>query len=407
MYIISLSEKLILNKIISHIILIIQITVSLFLIESVASTVSLLTQTTDYMKPLLNSNYCYYSITERRYSFSDTGEMVDNNSGIYFEDILKGLSAVAQNEYVNLNIETKTSSSLLQSYRFLQKTNTSFKKGKTFDEENAEKGIIRLLTNDPSFRTNSIYDAQITDLNGNIFPVKIKVTGILNNPSYVMEVTSAGSEMCSANIVHTVDEYKKNEQFFFSIICIEDYEQVTGAKLKHTISDKAMLLFDDDISTVDMNNNIELLKKTGAVATADDIKSENKAENLYLLRNNLPSFVFLFMVAITGMYAISSININEQMNTLSLYGILGCSAKDISKIIITYILMICSIPCLIVWMILAASQTFGFLSDFLLCINIYNYLIPLVMCLFMVLTVPITPKRTFFNGTLNNIRLQN
>ncbi len=405
MYIFNLAQRLIYNKPLLHIILIIQFVASFFVIECAVSTLTLTTSSSSFMKPLLQSDFCYFSVAERNVFIDENGNLLFNNSDIYFEDCLEGLDVAMQNDMVSLNVGSKASSLQLQPEKLIQKTSPDMYSGELFNSENSEENVIRIITNDKSFQTGSYHDVVLTDFNGKEINAKIKIVGVLVDPAYVLSATTAGSEMSSANISHIMD--KAEDGAFSSIGCTEDYEALIGEKIKHPINKNALLLFNNSITTEEMQNNIDFLRERGVVATSEDILKTTKSDNMYIIKTYLPTFIFLFFVSLSGIFAVSTINISSQIKTLSLYGMLGCSDKDIKKIIYCYISVICAIPLLIIWIILLLSKYLNTFSGYFLTISAFNYLLPVFICALVCLVVPIVPIYTFRKQSLIALQRKN
>lgn len=405
MYIFNLAQRLIYNKPLLHIILIIQFAASFFVIECAVSTLTLTISSSNFMKPLLQSDFCYFSVAERNIFIDENGNLLFNKSDIYFEDCLEGLEVAMQNDTVGLSIGSKDASLQLQPEKLIEKTAPDMYSGEAFDSANYEENVIRIITNDKSFKASSYYDAVLTDLNGEEIHAKIKIVGILAAPAYVLSATTAGSEMSSANITHIMDDAQN--EYFSCIGCTEDYEALIGEKIKHPINKNTLLLFNSSIATKEMESNIDFLRERGVVATSEDILRTTKTDNAYIIKTYLPTFFFLFFVSVSGIFAVSTINISSQIKTLSLYGMLGCSDKDIKKIIYCYIAIICSIPLSIIWVILLLSNYLNAFSGYFLTISAFNYILPVLIGILICLVVPIVPTHTFKKQNLIGIQRKN
>ncbi len=395
----SLAKKLVLNKPLLHLIIIIQITCSFFVINSAVSTFNLTTGSSNFMGDLLESDFIYFSVAERTHNLAET---VGNTE--YFEKELKGLDVAVCYENVSVIVNNKITDAVVSSSKILHKTNPQMRFGDGFTNENEKDGVIRLITNDNSFKSGKEYDGVICDYQGNQTNVKFLVTGIYNNPAYFMDVSSAGSAMSSANICDLMEKPSAAGDYFQSIICLEDYERVIGEKRMHPVNKTAMLLFKDNITEKEKEYNISFLNQRGVVATAEDIKAETDTTNDFVLKQNLPMFVFLITVSLFSLFAVSVINITQQMKTLTLYSILGCSEKDISRVIRCYIGIISLIPLWVIYIILSLSSYINFLQSYFLCVGVANYLLPLLLAFLIISVVPIFPVNTFKNNTLNELR---
>ena len=407
MYILNLAQRLIYNKPLLHIIVTIQLVASFFVIETAISTLTLTTGSSKFMENLLDSNFCYYSIAERNISIDDNGNIVVNNSDVFLEDCLVGVEAIMQNDYVGLNVENAQVSMQLQSSAFLEKTSQELLKGDIFTDGNYEENVIRVLTNNTDLAPGTYYNGEIIDFEGNTTNVKIKVTGIYQKPAYILETTTAGSTLSSANISHIMNEYNKIENSFTCVGCLEDYEKLIGTSLKHPLNKTSMILFSDSISQQQINQNFEFLKNHGVVLTASEIKEITKSDNLSIIKSHLPTFIFLLAVSVCGILSVSTINILQQIKTLSLYGILGCSKKDIYKIIYCYIAILCIIPIFVIWGVLFVAKYFNAFVGYFLTISPINYIIPVLLSIILLLVVPIIPIRLFKKQKLIGLKREN
>ena len=126
MYIFNLAQRLIYNKPVLHIILIIQFVASFFVIECAVSTLTLTASSNSFIKPLLQSDFCYFSVAERNVFIDENGNLLFNNSDVYFEDCLEGLDVAMQNDMVSLNVGSKASSLQLQLEKLIQNTRYVF-----------------------------------------------------------------------------------------------------------------------------------------------------------------------------------------------------------------------------------------------------------------------------------------
>lgn len=398
MHIVNLAQRLIYNKPLLHIILIIQFVASFFVIECAVSTLTLTTGSSNFIKPLLQSKFCYFSVAERNVFIDENGNLLFNNSDVYFEDCLKGLDAAMQNDMVTVSVGFENFALQLQPENLINKTLPNMYEGDVFNSENFEENVIRIITNNKSFEVGSYRDAVLTDFNGKGINVKLKTVGVLADPTYMLSATTAGSEMSSANITYMLDEAQNG--CFSYIGCAKDYESLVGEKIKHPLNDTTLLLFEDSVTDEEMQNNIDFLRENGVVATSEDIIETTKTENMFVIKTYLPTFVFLFLVSLAGIFAVSIINISSQIKTLSLYGMLGCSGKDISKIIYCYIFVLCVIPLLIMWLILLLSKYLNAFSGYFLTVTALNYLVPVLICLIVCLVVPVVPIYTFGKQSL-------
>ncbi len=289
---------------------------------------------------------------------------------------------------------------------FTEKTNTEFYKGSGFDGE-YEENVIRVITDDKDFSAGSYYEGNVTGADGRSVAVKIKVVGIFGKPMYNLRTTTAGSDISSANIVHFFEDVPRNSDYFNCIACAEDYEKALGVKLDHSINKNSLIIFDEDLTNDEMKENITFLKKHGVVATAEDIAEADAESNEYVLKTKMPIFVFLFCVSLMGMIAVSTINITKQMHTLSIYSMLGCSKKDIIKIIYVYISGICAIALCIIWIILLLSEYLDALSNYFMLVSWLNYITPMLLSVMICLLVPVFLTRVFKKQKLTDINKNN
>lgn len=398
MYIFNLAQRLVYSRPLLHVILTIQLTASFFVVECAVSALTLSVSSSEFMKPLSESEFCYFSVAERNVSIDESGTLVFNDSSICFEDCLDSLDAAVQNDSVGLFIGSKSSSMQLQSKKIIKKTSPDMYSGNVFTDENYEENVIRIITNDKSFKVNSYHKAILSDFDGKSINVNVKVVGVLNDPAYILSATTAGSDMSSANISHIMDESQDN--VFSCIGCAEDYEALTGVKIKHPVNRNTLLLFESSITKETLQKNIDFLKNRGVVTTSEDIVKNTKAENLFILKEYMPTFIFLLLVSIAGMLAVSTINISSHIKTLSLYGVLGCSVSDIKKIIYCYIAIICAVPLAITWVVMLLSKHMNAFFGYFITVSAVNYVLPILICVLICAVVPIAPISTFKKQSL-------
>ncbi len=405
MYIFQLAQRLVYNHLLLHIILVLQIVVSFFLLECMLSTIFLVRASSVGMSELLKANYCYFSAIDPRMLSGGLVKSDDNTSTIIFEDSLRNVDAVLQEETVHIRFTDigKNSTANLQSEKFLKRIKDDMKYGGAYGFSDYEEGVIRVITNNRSFKLNGYYDAAC-NVDNEWRTVKVKVVGIVKKSFKYLSSTTAGTYISSADIVETYESVKKFDQYFPSIAFLEDYEKFIGKDIKYNSFKSGSILFSDNISKEDLDYNYSLLNSFGVAAFSDDIVKNNKETNKIAVSRYLPSFIFLLIVGTTSLYSVSVINISRQLKTLALYGVLGCSKRDIRNIVRCYLAIINTAACIIIWILLLLSNVFESLSWLFFNINFISYLLPVAISIPLVFLVSLAPLNLVKKESLNKLR---
>ena len=301
------------------------------------SLVSIGVQATSLVQPLTNSKFVYYMSTEN-YLDIITMDSLDNNKTNESEKLdIKNVDFRTRIFITDASCIDKVDSTIkVYAYNksLIDFLEIPLKDGVWFGETTKNNSIIDAVsTANDLFEVGDIVFLRLYAQDLKTKEIKVRIIGVLDNPAYLPNTQHISQSAFSLTLFNDVSYNKTGEPTI--LINSEDIADIETIFLNATKSE--YIVFNNDISNEEYQENIKNLSENGLVATSDDIKENDGAWIVSLLKENLPMIIFLFAISIIGLLSISIINMANYIKTFSIYFICGATLKDCYKVIVSYL----------------------------------------------------------------------
>ncbi|MGI6745358.1 MAG: hypothetical protein BWY46_00089 [Firmicutes bacterium ADurb.Bin300] len=369
----KLAFGLIYRHMLLHAALIIQMTAVFLILANIVSTICLNLYSGNMMKNIFTQDFYRLEVLTERFLRVSTGGMTDISEIEAFDPEkvrgeLKG-DPVFCNEYVYpaFFADGRCLDLIFQDERLIKNTNFLLRGTANIEASEKEEGVIRIITAGGNYKTGDSLRGYI-EVEDKTVECEFKVAGTLKKPySYLSATNSAVS--LSASVI--AEELMPGQAIAF----LDDMPDVT-LKSANDYSGFCIyhVFFDDSLTSKEKAGNLATLQKYGSVTSAKEIEENTKKEISIWLEKKLPSLIFAAVIAVSGLSAVSLINISGNMNTFSLYCLSGCTKKRLYAIILVYILFIVSVSFIPAIGVLLISGFFRRLAAAFVFINHYTFI---------------------------------
>jgi hypothetical protein len=214
----------------------------------------------------------------------------------------------------------------------------SLAKGKWFSDVSPEDGIVRVVTM-ASYGFNigdilewDVYDPRSTS--GSIpLPVRIKITGLLNVPTYYLDFSSGGTPVYASTLFATASATGDAPLFFCSQQDMTEYKMLASEQAN------GLVFFKQGTSRKELNDNIAALAQNSVRADLlDDMIQEGYEIASKEAVSMLPVVIFIFLAGLAGLISLLALNTMLHRKIFAIYYICGCRWFDCLKITSIYVI---------------------------------------------------------------------
>lgn len=379
----KLALKLIYKHMFLHAALIIQMMAVFLILANVVSTICLCLYSENMMKNIFTQNFYRFEAITERLLRSYTGIAgISETESFDLKKIKEELtgSPLFCSEYLcpMFFSDGHYLELILQDAKLIENTNFLLKGNTDIGATEKENGVIRIITAGGKYKTGDYLQGYI-EIEGKTFEYKFKVVGIMKKPYSFLSATNSSS-LLSASIM--VEELSSGQAIAF-------FDDMPDISLK-SLNDYSgfctyNVFFDHSLTSKEKAENLVTLQKYGSVISAKEIEENTKEERAIWLEKKLPSLIFAAVIAVSGLSAVSLINISGNMDTFSLYCLSGCTKKRLYAIIFVYILFIVSVSFISAIGVILISGFFRSLTAAFAFINRYTFIILGLTALILIL----------------------
>ena len=158
--------------------------------------------------------------------------------------------------------------------------------------------------------------------------IKIKIVGILANPSIVPQFNTAGSEIDSMQLY----EYVNGMVFYKSNRLNNTLNEIAGYDIIST-QNNFFTSFKPTATETEKDKYYSFLSEYSAVATYNEILDNTDDRINSDLRRTIPMPIFLLLIVTLSLISLSVLFVNKQLRMHSIYYLCGCSIQKLYFII--------------------------------------------------------------------------
>lgn len=303
------------------------------------SLVSIGVQASVLVQPLTSSKFVYYMSTENYLDIINMDSSHDdkkNNSENPDIENVKFRTRIFITDASCISKDDSPVKVYAYNKSLIDFLKIPLKDGEWYAEQTENNSVIDAVsTSNKLFEVGDIVVLKLHTQNLKPKEIKVRIIGVLDDPAYLPNTQHISQSAFSLTLFSDVSYNKIGEPTI--LINSEDIVDIENTFLNATKSE--FIVFNDDITNEEYQDNIRNLSENGLVATSDDIKQNDKEWVVSLLKENLPMIIFLFVISIIGLLSISIINMANYVKTFSIYFICGATLKDCYKVVISYLLI--------------------------------------------------------------------
>ncbi len=337
----KLAFRLFYKNAFQHCLLILQMVLVFIIGASVVSEINGLLYQKNIIKNLNTDNYVFFQkINDRDISIGSTNQSDHIGYENFDLDAVKkqlhgSTSFISETTFFARDIDNSCNLQIsCFNESLLNKLNIPNIKGASFSKTEP-KGFVRFITDYSKFNIGDEIPI-IIEQDSKKFNITLLVVGIAKSPFYGPTTSSTATFPDASTILY---EYPKSESKYISgLICRDDLESELSSIITYDFN--YHIFFDKNLSDTEIKENIKILNQYGTATTGKSIINKTNINVYESLKLQLPDIVFICLIAFVGFCGISLINISENMPTLALYSILGCSSKKCYEILSIYVLII-------------------------------------------------------------------
>lgn len=191
------------------------------------------------------------------------------------------------------------------------------KSGKWFDEEPKKQNVLNVVVCDNGkYKTGDIiYIDSPNDPNKKI---ECKITGILKKDIYSLYNSSTASD--TVDVSHLL---RKQENI--GLFSIEDLKEMNYNISSHSNS---FIVFNENISNQDYDQAFEMLKQVGDPIKIEKINSNTKKAILDILKKQFPIIIAMFLIMVISIITFIFLNISKNKKIFGIYYLCGFNFKS-------------------------------------------------------------------------------
>ena len=279
---------------------------------------------------ITETNFAYYApIDYKGYNIINGTNIKDENPYINFSK-LKGLvgqenvySLYSYNEKFEMRIYPDLLTKMLK---------VPVKKGCWLSKASKDDNIVNCVTSNPERKIGEILTFKNDDYH---IDIQLKVVGIASEPYLFFDQYQGGSSIAMTSVFSFT---QKNQTDFFDVelLWIDDTDIFAMLK-EHGTDTKNRLLFFENISCEEMNENIRLLKENGDVLTRST--SFDKVRINKFIKENLPITLCIFGISLVGFCCALIILMENANYVLAICKICGANLRQIKLVCVFFAIL--------------------------------------------------------------------
>ena len=330
------------RNIILNLILILQLSVALILVNMVLGQVNAYKITSDLFENLLTEKGVYY-MPSMPGIFPEEGRVR--------EDVASGLTHV------------KTSAGVYQFYFYSEsnadlsipamaidrlladKLRYPLKKGVWPTDAGATEGIPVVVSSEKhGFQVGRTVSVAARQGLGGKSKVSLKVAGVLRSPVYALNFNRSGNVVSSGDVFAQYDEERYDVPLL--IFCIDDLGRDTD--LYYTANINSLIFFQEGIGQEDIEANLAFLRNRGYAETLDVMYANGRKDIKTNITSFLPFIISILSISLIGLVSLNLLNTILHMKVFAVYYICGSRWKNCFLVIVSYMFIIFYISLLLV-----------------------------------------------------------
>lgn len=312
-----------------------------------------------YPKQVMGSctatNFAYFSpIDYKIYSMAEGINMESTASPYADFDKLNGLIS-SENVYTvfdeNAYLELRAYPKLLN-----EKLNISMRKGKWLTEAQTDSaGSINCVTSNAKREIGDIISFCDSESKARL---NLRVVGVAADPYFCFDQYAGGEMLAFSQISKSTE---KNELLVSGAeILWIDSEYIPQSIRRQQPDTENRLLFFGDISKEEMQENIQILKKSGSVLTAESSFDLVRQSAMY--KEDLPQVLCVWCISLVGFICAAVLVMRNSKSSFTVYRVCGASKRQNAFIYYTAMLRVITFAVLPYAVILPVAGTFNLFS---------------------------------------------
>jgi hypothetical protein len=395
----ALGFNLFCRNIILNLILILQLTVSLVLINMTLGQVNAQRLTLGYFENIAREKGAYFmpSIEDLLAMRVDTIDTAERYSVLDELTNVKTISAVYQYAFYT----DGNKNNLFEGYGYDGYISETVKfplsKGVWYTDLAVEEGIVPVVVSSEKdgLALGQTIPVKIHHPSPGKATVQLKVVGIMRPPPYLLHYTVSGNIISGNDIFERYNEsYQGAPLIMFSRDALAEYQDYYYARNNNTL-----VFFDENISEADYRRNIETLSNRGFVQTIDKMYILARQEINDNMNAMLPFIICTLSISTVGLVSLTILNTILQRKVFAIYYLCGSKWKNCFYILLAYLLVVTLLSLVLLLVLFYLAVLNGTVYTMGLYISLNNVLTTLgvyLAVMFLSLIVPyVILKNTF------------
>ncbi len=302
-----------------------------------------------------STNFAYFSpIDYRAYSFQEGINMESTASPHADFDSLNGLIS-SENVYTafdeNAYLELRAYPKLLN-----EKLNIPMRKGKWLTEAQADSaGAINCVTSNAKREIGDIISFCDSESKTRL---NLRVAGVAADPYFCFDQYAGGEMLALSNVVESTE---KNELLVSGVeILWIDSVHLPPIIREQQPNTENRLLFFGDISKEEMQENIQILKKSGSVLTTESSFDLVRQSTMY--KEDLPQVLCVWCISLVGFICAAVLVMRNSKSSFTVYSVCGASKRRNALIYFAAMLRVITLAVLPYAVILPVAGVFNLFS---------------------------------------------
>jgi hypothetical protein len=218
-----------------------------------------------------------------------------------------------------------------------------------------------------------------------------KIVGIMQEPVFYLNYCT------ESNVIATDHLYSYFNIKFYQYPMIfaskHDIEKFSEYIIDTNIA--SVILFNESIDDQTMQENIDYLSKSGDISDLNNIYIRGNENAVNMIRSYSPYFICGFLLSFVGLIGLTVLSTANSLRSFAIFYLLGCRWKNCVKICLGYVLVMLFMSFVLLGSIYAFAEMRYSLASLGIVINKYNVLVSFGIYLFTALISYIVLKISF------------
>lgn len=260
------------------------------------------------LQPQDLSDYLSFDTYEKNYM---PNSIIDDL--LFVEDVLYIENIEVYSEHFNNT--TQSGYVYIMPSSLFELNKLKLKEGSLLTQDDTSDGIVDVLIAD-QYHNLSIGDV----VSSNIESMQIRVAGIIEYPSYIMNLTTSGNYIAASNLFYKLDSLYEGRSL---LICLDG--RIDDVAESITSQPNMIVRFEPDISISEFNANCISLEEYGFVSTPGNIVSSSKRIISDSLTYYTPSIIVLSFFGMLGIFISVAIKNITSKKIFAILLVHGCT----------------------------------------------------------------------------------